>query len=99
VLLAENGLDALEVYKARGSEIDLVLLDLTMPRMNGEEAFKELTRLNPAVRVVMSSGYTESEINARLGGKGLAGFVQKPYTVAALRDCLRPLFAGDAASS
>ena len=60
-----------------------------MPRMNVEETFRELRRLNPAVRVVMSSGYTENDITSRFAGKGLAGFVHKHYTMALLRDGLR----------
>ena len=81
VLLAADGREALEVYGEHRGEIVLVLLDLTMPRMNGEETFRELRRLNPAVRVVMSSGYAENDITSRFAGKGLAGFIHKPYTL------------------
>ena len=63
----------------------LVLLDLTMPHMDGEETFRELRLINPEVRVVMSSGYTEQDITSRFAGKGLVGFVQKPYSLAELR--------------
>jgi CheY-like chemotaxis protein len=95
VLTASDGREALRIYQDREEEIDLVLLDLTMPHMNGEEAFRELRRINPAIRVILSSGYTEHEIVARFAGKGLAGFIQKPYTVAALRDRLRLALPGD----
>jgi PAS domain S-box-containing protein len=89
VLLASEGREALEVYRDRRAEIALVLLDLTMPRMDGEETDEQLRQLEPEVKVVISSGYAESDVASRFAGKGLAGFVQKPYTLAQLRDTLR----------
>jgi len=94
VLLAADGREALEVYGEHGDEIVLVLLDLTMPRLDGEETFRELVRLDPAVRVLMSSGYTESDITSRFAGKGPVGFLQKPYTLALLQDALRTALGG-----
>jgi PAS domain S-box-containing protein len=87
-LIAADGLEALKIYRERQAQIGLVILDLTMPNMDGEETFRELRRINPAVRVVLSSGYTESEIISRFAGKGVAGFVQKPYTINTLRETL-----------
>jgi len=96
VLTAADGREALEIYRVRRAEIALVLLDLTMPEMDGEETFRELRRIDPNVRVVMSSGYTESEITPRFAGKRLTGFLQKPYSMTALMDCLRvPLGGGE----
>jgi CheY-like chemotaxis protein len=89
VVTAGDGREALEVFEKQKDLIDLVLLDVTMPHMDGEETFRELRRIDPDVRVIMSSGYTEHEITARFAGKGLAGFVQKPYTLATLREHLR----------
>ena len=66
--------------------ISLVLLDLTMPGMDGEETFRALRRISPTVPVVMSSGFTEQEITARVAGQGLAGFLQKPYSLATLQE-------------
>jgi CheY-like chemotaxis protein len=66
-----------------------VLLDLTMPRMGGEEAFRELRLIRDDVRVVLSSGYNEQEITQRFTGKDHAGFIQKPYTMAGLREALQ----------
>ncbi len=96
VLTAADGREALEIYRARRDEIALVLLDLTMPNLDGEETFHELRRIDPNVRVVMSSGYTESEIIPRFAGMPLAGFLQKPYSTAALMDCLRVPLSGGA---
>ena len=84
--------------EARRGEIALVLLDLTMPDLDGEETFHELRQIDPNVRVVMSSGYTESEIIPRFAGQGLTGFLQKPYTTAALIECLRGSLGGSESS-
>jgi PAS domain S-box-containing protein len=89
VITAGDGREAVEVYRVRGHEIAMVLMDLTMPHMNGEEAFRELRKMNPGVRVILSSGYSEHEIAARFEGIGLAGFIQKPYRLAGLRESLR----------
>ncbi len=94
VLTAADGREALAVYRAHMDEITLVLLDLTMPHMDGEETFRELRRLDPEVRVVMSSGYTEQDVTSRFAGKGLAGFLQKPYTLAELTGRLQAALAG-----
>lgn len=81
VLLARDGREALDVFTVHQDRIVLVLLDLTMPYMDGEETFRALRMRDPRVRVLLSSGYTEQEITARFAGKGLAGFIQKPYTL------------------
>ena len=93
VLTASDGREAVETFRAHdgvdGGKIACVLLDLTMPHMDGEEAYRELRRIRAGVRVVISSGYGEQEIAQRFAGKGLAGFVQKPYRAEALAKCLR----------
>jgi len=66
-------------------------MDLTMPHMDGAEAFRELRRLNPDVRVVLASGYSREEVSSRFEGKGLEGVLQKPYTLARLRESLAGL--------
>ena len=88
VLTASDGREAVETYRERPDQIDLVLLDLTMPRMNGEVAFRELRRIDPNVRVILSSGYSEQDATRRFVGKGLAGFVQKPYEMSKIREAL-----------
>lgn len=89
VIAATDGREAVEIYRERQQQIALVLLDLTMPDLDGEETFRELRRINPHACVVMSSGYTESEIAPRFAGKRLSGFLQKPYTLDALTESLR----------
>jgi two-component system, cell cycle sensor histidine kinase and response regulator CckA len=94
VLTAADGREALEVFRAHGAAIACVLLDLTMPHMDGAEAFRELRRLREDVRVVLSSGYSEQEVTQRFVGKGLAGFIQKPYQSEALAAVLRRVLGG-----
>lgn len=89
VTVAANGLEALELFKAR-PDIDLVLMDLTMPHMDGAECFRELRKIRPDIRIIMSSGYNEQEVTQMFVGKGLAGFIQKPYRLSALREVLKP---------
>jgi len=91
VLTAADGREALDIYRERGTEIDFVFLDLTMPHMDGAEAFGELRRLNPDVRVMIASGYSEEDVAARFAGKGLAGVLQKPFTLERLEEILRGL--------
>ncbi len=89
VLTASNGMDALEIFKENADDICCIILDLTMPNMNGEECFRELRRIREDVRVILSSGFNEQEATQRFVGKGLAGFVQKPYRFATLAAKLR----------
>ncbi len=86
VLVAADGREGLDLLKAHKSDISLVLLDLTMPHMNGEEAFRGARSLAPDVPVVLTSGYSEQEVTTRFAGKGLAGFIQKPYTLELLTE-------------
>ena len=88
VLTAEDGGQALEVYRQH-PDIRLVLLDLTMPRMDGEQAFRELRQMDPQVQVILASGFSEYEVNQKFTGKGLVAFVQKPYRLAGLREALQ----------
>jgi CheY-like chemotaxis protein len=91
VLTAEDGQQAVNLYRERGKEIDLVLMDLTMPHMDGAKAFDELRLLNPDARVVLASGYAEEDVSSRFKGKKPAGIIQKPYTLAKLREALSGL--------
>jgi CheY-like chemotaxis protein len=91
---AEDGAKAVEQYRKQRNSIKLVLLDLTMPVMSGEQALREMQQINPKVRVLLSSGYNEVEAVQRFAGKGLAGFIQKPYTAAALAEKVKEVLAG-----
>jgi PAS domain S-box-containing protein len=79
VVLARDGREALEVFGAHSDEILAVVLDLTMPHVDGVEAFAEIRRIRSDVPVILSSGYNEQDATERFAGKGLAGFIHKPY--------------------
>jgi DNA-binding NarL/FixJ family response regulator len=82
-----------DLFRRHGLELDAVLLDLTMPGMNGEAVFRALRQLRPGVRVVLMSGYDEQSAADRFAGEGLAGFVQKPYRVDELLGAVRSVTA------
>jgi len=85
-MAAADGEEGVSVFRARSNEINLVLLDFLMPRMNGVEAFEELIKIKPDVKVILSSGYTEDVVWKSFTGKRPAGFLNKPYKVEAVRD-------------
>ena len=89
VIVANNGAEALQLFKENPQGFAAILLDLTMPVMGGEETLRQMRTLHPGIRVVLSSGYNEVEAIQRFTGKGLAGFLQKPYTSMALAQKLR----------
>lgn len=84
VLLAENGQQAVEMFRDRSGEISLVLLDLTMPVMGGEDAARFMHAIRHDVPILVSSGYNENEVARRFAGSRVAGYVRKPYTAGAL---------------
>jgi len=84
-LTAEDGEQGVEIYRQHQKEIVAVLLDMTMPKLDGKGCFREIRRINKDVRVVLSSGYNERDTTNRFAGQGLAGFIQKPYAPEALR--------------
>ncbi|MEW6426520.1 MAG: PAS domain S-box protein [Thermodesulfobacteriota bacterium] len=89
VLLAEDGRRAMELFRPAPGAIDLVLLDLTMPHMDGEQTYRAMRTVKPDVRVILCSGYSEQEVTRQFLGKGLAGFIQKPYRLATLQEKLQ----------
>lgn len=89
VLTARNGLEAMKIYEERGGEIAIVILDMIMPGMGGEETFHRLREIDPSARILISSGYTVEGRPQTLLSAGAAGFLQKPYRVGALAAALR----------
>ncbi len=84
VFTAADGREGVRLFREKASDISAVILDLTMPRMGGEDAFREIHRIRPDTPVILASGYTETDATGRLGGLGIAGFIQKPFRVADL---------------
>ncbi len=91
VLLAENGKDAVEIYKNNPGAIDLVLLDMVMPVMNAHEAFPLLKEADPNVRVLLASGYVEEEDVQDLLSNGAISFMRKPYLLKDLARRIRDI--------
>ena len=79
VLTAADGREAVDIFRGHAGDVALVLLDLTMPHMDGEETLRALRDIRSDARVILSSGYTEQEAVNRFTDLGLAGFIQKPY--------------------
>jgi two-component system, cell cycle sensor histidine kinase and response regulator CckA len=89
VLLAENGQEALELYKKNQDEIDLVLLDMVMPVMGGGEAFDRMKEINTNVKVLLSSGYSLEGEAKEILKRGCDAFIQKPFKMEQLSQKLR----------
>jgi PAS domain S-box-containing protein len=85
-ITASDGREGVEVFRQRHGELTAVILDMTMPHMNGEEAFGEMRRLDASVPVILASGYNRQDATNRFSGKGLAGFLQKPFRLKELRE-------------
>ncbi|MHB8522086.1 MAG: PAS domain-containing hybrid sensor histidine kinase/response regulator [Limisphaerales bacterium] len=94
VLLAGDGREGVEAYRAHAGEIVAVLLDMTMPHLSGIEAFREMRRIRADAQVLLMSGYNEEDATSQLAGKGLAGFLHKPFRPAELREKLHAILHG-----
>jgi PAS domain S-box-containing protein len=80
VITAEDGQQAVELFQANPG-VDLVVLDLAMPVMDGEQACRQIKEIRPEAPILISSGYSELMASSRFGPGGMEGFIQKPYTV------------------
>ena len=89
VLVAENGVEALRVWEESRGAIDVVLTDVIMPRMNGSELTKRLRELNPRLRILFMSGYTDDILTDQGVLAGETQLIQKPFTADALARKLR----------
>ncbi len=94
VIEAVDGLEAVDLFAANRDRIACVLLDMTMPRMGGEEAFHAIRHVDPGARVLLMSGFTEQDSTERFAGLGLAGFIQKPYELSGLRSAIQSALTG-----
>ena len=88
VIIANDGKEALKVFKAT-LDISFVILDMTMPHMDGEQCFQELRKIKPDIKVFISSGFSEHEISQKFAGFGLSGVIQKPYKLSELKESLQ----------
>jgi DNA-binding NtrC family response regulator len=86
VLTANNGKEALDVYKNNQNEIAFVLLDMIMPEMGAADTYDGLRSINPAVKVLLSSGYGADQQTKELLSRGCYGFIQKPFNMKSLSE-------------
>lgn len=93
VVVAHDGKQAIELYEQRGKDVDMVLLDLTMPRMSGGECFRHLKKMNPDVKVVITSGYSLDTDGQSLLNEGAVGFLAKPYNLDQLTNAVKDVIS------
>ena len=86
VLMAHDGESGLEVFQKEHRSICCILLDITMPKMDGEEMYREIRRIDPVIPVILSSGFSQEEISKRFDGIEASGFLQKPYRMKELKE-------------
>jgi len=94
VLTAQNGRAGLELFREHNAMLSVVVLDLSMPAMGGEEALAQIKRINPGVPVVLSSGFDESEAARKFASLKPSRFLQKPYTAERLVEAIAASLAG-----
>ena len=95
VLLAENGEDAVSIYKENPGVVDLVLLDMIMPKMGGHQAFYQLRTIDPDVKVLLSSGFVSEEEVHDLLEQGACGFLPKPHRLPQVAKAIRAALDGN----
>ena len=89
VLLAENGLDAVEIYEENPDQIDLVLLDMIMPKAGGHQTFYKIRAIDPEAKILLSIGFvSEAEVHDLLQ-QGACGFLPKPHRLPAVARAIR----------
>lgn len=88
VFLAVDGPRAVDEFRSHLNEISLVLLDMTMPGLSGQEVFSEIRQLKADARVIIMSGYEKKDATRGLEGRGLAGFLKKPFQISDLEQQL-----------
>ncbi len=89
VVTAQDGTEAVDIYKTRGKEIDIIILDMVMPSMGGGEAFDRLKAFDPGVKVILSSGYSIDGHASEIIERGCSGFIQKPFSISELSQKIR----------
>jgi CheY-like chemotaxis protein len=89
VVTAKDGMEAVALLQRQPQKFDVVMMDLTMPRLDGIAAFGEMLAIKPDIKVILMSGYDEQDAMARFAGEGLVAFLQKPFTAQALQETLR----------
>ncbi len=93
VLMAKDGQEAVDIFRAHPDDISCVVLDLTMPRLDGAGACKAIRAIRPGVPVVIASGYGQDSESGRFGPEAVSAFIQKPFRLDTLRSVLESVLA------
>ena len=94
-LMARSGKEAIEIYQANKNEINIVILDMIMPDMGGGETYDRLKKINPEIRVLLSSGYSIDGQASEIMNRGCNGFIQKPFNVEQLSRKIRDILSNE----
>ena len=89
VLTAKDGVEALEIYRENRDNIDVIILDMVMPKLNGGDTFDQIKALNSEARVLLSSGYSINGQATEILNRGCDGFIQKPFNMQSLSQNIR----------
>ena len=95
VLIAENGREAVEIYEKNMGKIDMVILDIIMPVMDGAETYDILKGKNPDIKVLLSSGYGINGQATKIMDRGCNGFIQKPFNIRTLSKKIRDVLENE----
>ena len=100
MIQAVDGADGIEQFRRHRQAVDLTVLDLTMPRLNGDEVFRQIMDIQPDARVILISGYTQEDVAGHFTGHRVTGYLEKPFPpselVAKVRAALLPTDTADA---
>ena len=95
VITARNGQEAVDVYKNSLDDIDLVLLDMIMPGLEAGDTYDKLKAINPAIKVILSSGYSLDQRAGAIIDRGCNGFIQKPFNMKNLEEKIAEILNAD----
>jgi CheY-like chemotaxis protein len=99
IISASDGQEAVKLFAQNKSDIDLVILDLMMPSMNGYEAFKEIKAIDPATKIILCTGYVADENVQEMLNNGVKGLLKKPYRIEDLSRAVRLVLDEHAAAT
>jgi CheY-like chemotaxis protein len=88
VVTVSDGQEAIEYYRGFGKEIDLVIIDMIMPKLGGRDCFRTLKTINPSVKAILATGYDRNGAAQEILDAGMLGFVQKPYQMSQLSEVI-----------
>jgi len=94
VIKAKSGKEAVDSYRRKSGEIDLVILDMIMPKMGGGKTYDLLKGINPEIKCILSSGYSIDKDAKEIMARGITTFMQKPFDIAALSQQITDALAG-----